>query len=153
MLLIWYIWYAGIEVTEVACCATGMFEMGYACARNNMFTCTNADKYVFWDAFHPTQKTNQIIANYLMKNVFSVFHWSIFLCLVMCNTTYDECATLYAYILLAFPRVYIYNIIKSGLSVFDLDKINNGTLCEYRSTNLVHEHSFCCLQQIWYCHL
>ncbi|KAJ0113709.1 hypothetical protein Patl1_01918 [Pistacia atlantica] len=64
----------GIEVTEVACCATGMFEMGYACARNNLFTCTNADKYAFWDAFHPTEKTNQIIANYLMKNVFSVFH-------------------------------------------------------------------------------
>ncbi|PPD72696.1 hypothetical protein GOBAR_DD30409 [Gossypium barbadense] len=31
------------EVTAVACCATGMFEMVYACSRRNPFTCSNAD--------------------------------------------------------------------------------------------------------------
>jgi len=59
----------GFEVAEVACCATGMYEMGYACNRNDMFTCSDADKYVFWDSFHPTQKANQIIADYLVKHV------------------------------------------------------------------------------------
>lgn len=59
----------GMEVAEMACCATGMFEMGYACSRTNMLTCTNADKYVFWDAFHPTQKTNRVVADKLMKTV------------------------------------------------------------------------------------
>ncbi|KDP30829.1 hypothetical protein JCGZ_13772 [Jatropha curcas] len=64
----------GFEVTSTGCCATGMYEMGYACARNGAFSCTDADKYVFWDSFHPTQKTNQIIANYVVKHVFSKFN-------------------------------------------------------------------------------
>ncbi|CAN0897091.1 GDSL esterase/lipase At2g04570 [Linum grandiflorum] len=63
----------GMAVTGTACCATGMFEMGYACERNRMFTCSNADEYVFWDAFHPTQKTNQIIAQYVVDRVLKPF--------------------------------------------------------------------------------
>ncbi|KAK2979030.1 hypothetical protein RJ640_013664 [Escallonia rubra] len=57
----------GFEVASVACCATGMFEMGYACDQMNPFTCTDASKYVFWDSFHPTEKTNQIIADHMVK--------------------------------------------------------------------------------------
>ncbi|PON44617.1 Lipase [Trema orientale] len=63
----------GFDVSSVACCATGMFEMGYACNRNDMFTCTDANKYVFWDSFHPTQKTSRIISDYLVKNVLTQF--------------------------------------------------------------------------------
>ncbi|KAF4396370.1 GDSL esterase/lipase At2g04570 [Cannabis sativa] len=63
----------GFEVSSVACCATGMFEMGYACNRNDMFTCTDANKYVFWDSFHPTEKTSHIIADFLLKNVLTQF--------------------------------------------------------------------------------
>ncbi|XP_024030415.1 GDSL esterase/lipase At2g04570 [Morus notabilis] len=63
----------GFEVASVACCATGMFEMGYACNRNNMFTCTDANKYVFWDSFHPTEKTSHIISEYLVKHALAVF--------------------------------------------------------------------------------
>ncbi|KAF3443372.1 hypothetical protein FNV43_RR13054 [Rhamnella rubrinervis] len=63
----------GFEVSSVACCATGMFEMGYACNRNNLFTCTDANRYVFWDSFHPTEKTNHIIAEYVVKNVLAQF--------------------------------------------------------------------------------
>ncbi|PRQ52648.1 putative triacylglycerol lipase [Rosa chinensis] len=63
----------GFEVTSVACCATGMFEMGYACNRNNMFTCTDASKYIFWDSFHPTEKANQIISDYMVKRVLTQF--------------------------------------------------------------------------------
>lgn len=62
--------HAGFEVASVACCATGMFEMGYTCNQNNLLTCRDADKYVFWDAFHPTQKTNSIIADYVVNKVF-----------------------------------------------------------------------------------
>ncbi|KAI3457631.1 hypothetical protein Pfo_014294 [Paulownia fortunei] len=58
----------GFEVASVACCATGMFEMGYLCDQLNPFTCADANKYVFWDSFHPTEKTNRIIADYLMKH-------------------------------------------------------------------------------------
>ncbi|XP_052208043.1 GDSL esterase/lipase At2g04570-like [Diospyros lotus] len=63
----------GFEETAIACCATGMFEMGYACGRYNPFTCTDANKYVFWDSFHPTEKTNLIIAQRLLKTTLSEF--------------------------------------------------------------------------------
>ncbi|KAH6837348.1 GDSL-like Lipase/Acylhydrolase superfamily protein [Perilla frutescens var. hirtella] len=58
----------GFEVVSVACCATGMFEMGYMCDQLNPFTCSDANKYVFWDSFHPTQKSSSIIADYLLKH-------------------------------------------------------------------------------------
>ncbi|KAF7831651.1 GDSL esterase/lipase [Senna tora] len=63
----------GFQSASVACCATGMFEMGYACSRGNMFSCSDASKYVFWDSFHPTEKTNSIVANYVVNNVLSQF--------------------------------------------------------------------------------
>ncbi|OMP14253.1 Lipase, GDSL [Corchorus olitorius] len=63
----------GFEVTSVACCATGMFEMGYACSRANPFTCSDADKYVFWDSFHPTEKTNKIVADHVVKTSLAKF--------------------------------------------------------------------------------
>ncbi|XP_073058203.1 GDSL esterase/lipase At2g04570-like [Primulina eburnea] len=58
----------GFEVSSVACCATGMFEMGYLCDELNPFTCRDANKYVFWDSFHPTQQTSRIIVDYLIQN-------------------------------------------------------------------------------------
>ncbi|XP_051125672.1 GDSL esterase/lipase At4g26790-like [Andrographis paniculata] len=58
----------GFEVVSVACCATGMYEMGYLCDQMSPFTCADAGKYVFWDSFHPTQKTSEIIADHLMKH-------------------------------------------------------------------------------------
>lgn len=63
----------GFEVASVACCATGMFEMGYACNRNDMYTCTDASKYVFWDSFHPSEKTSRIIAQYVVKKALAEF--------------------------------------------------------------------------------
>ncbi|KAF5726481.1 GDSL esterase/lipase [Tripterygium wilfordii] len=64
----------GFQVTGAGCCATGMFEMGYACSRTSMFTCTDANKYVFWDAFHPTEKTYHLIADYIVKNFLAEFN-------------------------------------------------------------------------------
>ncbi|KAM1016045.1 hypothetical protein ACFX13_046523 [Malus domestica] len=63
----------GFEVSSAACCASGMFEMGYACNRNNLLTCTDASKYIFWDAFHPTEKANRIISDYVVKKVLAQF--------------------------------------------------------------------------------
>ncbi|GLU23827.1 hypothetical protein SLE2022_398030 [Rubroshorea leprosula] len=64
----------GFEDVETACCGTGYIEMGYMCNRTNLFTCSDANKYMFWDSFHPTQKTNSIVADYLFKNYFSQFN-------------------------------------------------------------------------------
>ncbi|ONK70284.1 uncharacterized protein A4U43_C05F32150 [Asparagus officinalis] len=63
----------GFENAGAGCCATGMFEMGYMCNQRNPFTCTDATKYVFWDAFHPTEKMNKIIADHIVNNNLMVF--------------------------------------------------------------------------------
>ncbi|TMW82485.1 hypothetical protein EJD97_005828 [Solanum chilense] len=63
----------GFEVERIACCDTGLFEMSYLCNKLNPLTCPDPNKYVFWDSFHLTQKTNQIITNSLMKNVLHQF--------------------------------------------------------------------------------
>ncbi|CAA0837094.1 GDSL esterase/lipase [Striga hermonthica] len=63
----------GFDVSQTACCATGTFEMGYICNERNPFTCTDAEKYVFWDAFHPTQHTNKLVADHIVKNVLYKF--------------------------------------------------------------------------------
>lgn len=64
---------AGFEVAEMACCSTGTFEMSYLCSERNPFTCSDAKKYVFWDAFHPTERTNQIIASFLIPVLKATF--------------------------------------------------------------------------------
>ncbi|CAK9308705.1 unnamed protein product [Citrullus colocynthis] len=64
----------GYEVAGKACCGTGTFEMSYLCNQENSFTCPDASKYVFWDAFHPTEKTNQIIVNHLLPSLLSTFN-------------------------------------------------------------------------------
>lgn len=63
----------GFESTAKACCASGMFEMGYLCNNFNTLTCQDADTYVFWDSFHPTQKTNGILAKNAINNSLAVF--------------------------------------------------------------------------------
>ncbi|XP_010270071.1 PREDICTED: GDSL esterase/lipase At4g26790-like [Nelumbo nucifera] len=63
----------GFESVAVACCGTGIFEAGYLCDQFNPFTCSDANKYVFWDSFHPTEKTNRIISGHLMNTSLAVF--------------------------------------------------------------------------------
>eukprot|EP01018_Ginkgo_biloba_P039307 Gb_35590 [translate_table: standard] len=56
----------GFVSTRRACCGTGLLELGYICNSRTPFTCSDASKYVFWDAFHPTQKVYQIVAEDLL---------------------------------------------------------------------------------------
>ncbi|GMI85244.1 hypothetical protein like AT4G26790 [Hibiscus trionum] len=63
----------GFEDAETACCGTGFFEMSYLCDNMNPFTCSDANKFVFWDAFHPTEKTNAIMADYVVKTTLAEF--------------------------------------------------------------------------------
>ncbi|XP_061362342.1 GDSL esterase/lipase At2g42990-like [Gastrolobium bilobum] len=63
----------GFEVARVGCCGTGRFEMGYMCDPKSPFTCTDANKFVFWDAFHPSEKTSQIVSNYLIEKYLAKF--------------------------------------------------------------------------------
>jgi len=45
--------------------------MGFLC--DPKFTCQDANKYVFWDAFHPSEKTSQIMSNYLIEKHLAKF--------------------------------------------------------------------------------
>ncbi|KAK1353650.1 GDSL esterase/lipase [Heracleum sosnowskyi] len=63
----------GFEYSDVACCSTGYYEMSYLCNQFNPYTCEDANKYVFWDAFHPSERTNQILADYVLKHYLHVF--------------------------------------------------------------------------------
>ncbi|MQM08832.1 hypothetical protein Taro_041687, partial [Colocasia esculenta] len=55
------------ETVGEGCCATGTYEMGYLCNQWSPYTCADANKYVFWDAFHPTEKMNWILAYYALN--------------------------------------------------------------------------------------
>ncbi|XP_028788328.1 GDSL esterase/lipase At2g42990 [Neltuma alba] len=63
----------GFEDSGVGCCGTGRFEMGFLCDPNSPFTCPDANKYVFWDAFHPSAKTSQLVSNYITQTHLSKF--------------------------------------------------------------------------------
>uniref|UniRef100_A0A0D9VD56 GDSL esterase/lipase n=1 Tax=Leersia perrieri TaxID=77586 RepID=A0A0D9VD56_9ORYZ len=56
----------GLENVEEGCCATGRFEMGFMCNDVAPLTCDDADKYLFWDAFHPTEKINRFMAQHTL---------------------------------------------------------------------------------------
>ncbi|KAJ8539956.1 hypothetical protein K7X08_026345 [Anisodus acutangulus] len=49
----------GFEVKDIGCCGVGR---RITCLPLSV-PCMNRDQYLFWDAFHPTQAVNQILAN------------------------------------------------------------------------------------------
>ncbi|CAL9060820.1 unnamed protein product [Musa acuminata subsp. burmannicoides] len=63
----------GIENVEEGCCATGKFEMGFLCDQWSPYTCEDANKYIFWDAFHPTEKINRMMAKQALRTSLAEF--------------------------------------------------------------------------------
>ncbi|KAL5573100.1 hypothetical protein UlMin_022697 [Ulmus minor] len=63
----------GFKEAMVGCCGTGKFEMSFLCNSLNPYTCDDADKFVFWDAFHPSQKASQIISYHLLNTTLAKF--------------------------------------------------------------------------------
>ncbi|KAG8060719.1 hypothetical protein GUJ93_ZPchr0002g23341 [Zizania palustris] len=55
----------GFETATEACCGQGRFNgMGLCTIVSNL--CANRDAYVFWDAFHPTERANRLIVQQFM---------------------------------------------------------------------------------------
>ncbi|CBI27701.3 unnamed protein product, partial [Vitis vinifera] len=52
----------GFSVTNRACCGMGMNQAQITCLPFSV-PCVDRDQYVFWDAFHPTQAVNKILAH------------------------------------------------------------------------------------------
>ncbi|GAB2254254.1 hypothetical protein Droror1_Dr00022063 [Drosera rotundifolia] len=66
---------SGFQISNVGCCATGTSETSIFC--NSLFdlfsTCKNESEYVFWDAYHPTDKANKIIVEEVFGKVINDF--------------------------------------------------------------------------------
>ncbi|BAF10424.1 GDSL esterase/lipase At5g33370 [Oryza sativa Japonica Group] len=55
----------GFETSTEACCGQGRFNgMGLCTLVSNL--CADRDSYVFWDAFHPTERANRLIVQQFM---------------------------------------------------------------------------------------
>ncbi|XP_078439567.1 GDSL esterase/lipase At5g45960-like [Wolffia australiana] len=61
-------WDFGYEVTEKGCCGSGLLEFALMCNPSTL-ACPDASKYLFWDAVHPTEKTNALIARVLRPSI------------------------------------------------------------------------------------
>ncbi|GKV47067.1 hypothetical protein SLEP1_g54004 [Rubroshorea leprosula] len=58
----------GFKVSNTSCC--NVAAIGGLCLPNSKL-CSNRDEYVFWDAFHPSDKANQVLAEKLFHRLFS----------------------------------------------------------------------------------
>ncbi|OEL19171.1 GDSL esterase/lipase [Dichanthelium oligosanthes] len=66
----------GFVRADVGCCGTGTYEMGYPCGAWGAApagTCPDADRYVFWDAVHPTERASRLVAEHLINTTFGRF--------------------------------------------------------------------------------
>ncbi|PON71229.1 Lipase [Trema orientale] len=57
----------GFSEARKGCCGTGLLETSILCNELSIGTCSNASEYIFWDAFHPTEAANKILADSLIK--------------------------------------------------------------------------------------
>jgi phospholipase/lecithinase/hemolysin len=57
----------GFVTSKIACCGQGPYNgIGLCTIFSNM--CSNRDAYVFWDAYHPTERANRIIVSQFMMS-------------------------------------------------------------------------------------
>ncbi|CAN6541496.1 unnamed protein product [Malus baccata var. baccata] len=51
----------GFEVANRGCCGTGNIEVSLTCNPHTPGTCNDSLKYIFWDSYHPSEKTYAIL--------------------------------------------------------------------------------------------
>lgn len=58
---------SGFSEARRGCCGTGTVEItAFLCNQHSPGTCSNATQYVFWDAVHPSEAANQVLADALI---------------------------------------------------------------------------------------
>lgn len=60
---------SGFKVSNTSCCNVDT-KLGGLCVPNSK-VCKNHSEYVFWDAFHPTDAANEVLAGKLFAELFS----------------------------------------------------------------------------------
>ncbi|PIA38164.1 hypothetical protein AQUCO_02800070v1 [Aquilegia coerulea] len=63
----------GFEDVADGCCGTGLFETAFLCNKWEKKTCKDANKYIFWDSIHYSEKMNKVVSDHAMKNAFAPF--------------------------------------------------------------------------------
>ncbi|KAM0920536.1 hypothetical protein ACQ4PT_007480 [Festuca glaucescens] len=57
----------GLSEVSRGCCGSGMIEVGQTCRGRR--TCPDPSKYLYWDAVHPTETTNQLITSLMLDSI------------------------------------------------------------------------------------
>ncbi|ESR48462.1 hypothetical protein CICLE_v10001561mg [Citrus x clementina] len=63
----------GFEVVNKGCCGTGTLEASIFCNQFSLNTCTNVSGYIFWDGYHPTERTYKILVSSLINKIANGF--------------------------------------------------------------------------------
>ncbi|KAJ7966899.1 GDSL esterase/lipase [Quillaja saponaria] len=64
----------GFQVADKGCCGTGTLEVAILCNRLELHTCRYDSNYVFWDSYHPTEKTYRIIVRRVLQKYITRFY-------------------------------------------------------------------------------
>ncbi|TXG52023.1 hypothetical protein EZV62_021192 [Acer yangbiense] len=63
----------GFEVANKGCCGTGELEVAVLCNKLSPTTCSDDSSYVFWDSYHPTEKTYRTLVSSLIRKYVDKF--------------------------------------------------------------------------------
>ncbi|XVF15955.1 hypothetical protein REPUB_Repub09cG0200400 [Reevesia pubescens] len=64
----------GFEVAVKGCCGTGLLEASIFCNPSSIpLSCEDASKYVFWDGYHPSEKSYKILTPTIINLHFNEF--------------------------------------------------------------------------------
>lgn len=63
---------AGFKVVEKGCCGTGNIEVAVLCNKFDT-TCENPSDHVFWDSYHPTERTYSVLIPPLLQKYVNDF--------------------------------------------------------------------------------
>ncbi|XP_019420772.1 PREDICTED: uncharacterized protein LOC109330963 [Lupinus angustifolius] len=58
----------GFEEADRGCCGTGNIEVGILCNPYSINTCSNSSNYIFWDSYHPTEKTYHVLSSLVLDH-------------------------------------------------------------------------------------
>ncbi|GAB2226279.1 hypothetical protein Droror1_Dr00022080 [Drosera rotundifolia] len=63
----------GFTIANRGCCGQGETEVSFICSPFDPRTCKNDSKYVFWDAYHPTDAACKIIVHKMLSKTINKF--------------------------------------------------------------------------------
>ncbi|GMN28998.1 hypothetical protein TIFTF001_002262 [Ficus carica] len=60
--------FRGFEAVTGECCGTGNIEVSIMCNPYSVHTCRDASKYIFWDSYHPIEKSYEILTHLVLDD-------------------------------------------------------------------------------------